>query len=72
MGLSRVIYKEASFINNLQTGYIYHYALSILIGCTLLIFTKQCWFFLSSYIDFRIIALISVMYTFCYFGKIKL
>jgi NADH-ubiquinone oxidoreductase chain 5 len=72
MGLSRVIYKKASFINNLQTGYIYHYALIILIGCTLLIFTKQCWSFLSAIVDFRVIALTVVVYIFCYYGKIKL
>ena len=64
MGLSRIIYKQATFMNNLQTSYIYHYALSILIGCTILIFIKQFWFFISIVADFRILILLSIIFVF--------
>ena len=72
MGLSRLVYKNSNFINNTQTGYLYHYALSILIASTVIIFFKQGWSFFSIFLDYRLVALLAVSYSLFFYGKIKL
>ena len=64
MGLSRIIYKQAFSINNLQTGYLYHYALLMLISCTGLIFAKQYWALLQNIFDYRLLSVFVVSFLF--------
>jgi len=67
MGLSRIIYKQAFSINNLQTGYLYHYALLMLISCTGLIFAKQYWALLQDIFDYRLLSVFVVSFLFYFF-----
>jgi hypothetical protein len=45
----------------MQTGYIYHYTLSILIGSTLLFGLRQLWLIFDFFIDYRIFILIILL-----------
>ena len=69
MGLSRIIYKQAFSINNMQTGYLYHYALLMLIGSTGLIFIKQYWFLLHDVFDYRLIIVFVISVVFYLYEK---
>ena len=60
MGLSNSILKSASKISSLQTGYLYHVTLVILIGSVLLLGIRQFWFVFGYLIDFRILIVIVV------------
>ena len=51
MGLSTSISKKSLNITKLQSGYIYHYTLLILLGSTLILSFRQFWFFFSGVID---------------------
>jgi len=64
MGFSNAISNKASLINKLQTNYLYHATLLILIGSTLLIGARQFWVVFGDFADFRvfIIFLISSLY----------
>ena len=55
MGLSTSISKKASNITRLQSGYIYHYTLLILLGTTLILSFRQFWFFFNGILDTRYI-----------------
>jgi len=61
MGLSSSILKKSSLISNMQTGYLYHITLSMLIGCTLLLGVRQFWLILGSLVDFRLFILIFIL-----------
>nr|YP_010377440.1 NADH dehydrogenase subunit 5 [Hemiaulus sinensis]QYB23176.1 NADH dehydrogenase subunit 5 [Hemiaulus sinensis] len=54
MGLSNVISKKAFYTSKLQTGYIYHYTLLILIGNTIMLGARQFWLLMGGIIDFRL------------------
>ena len=69
MGLSRIIYKQAFSINNLQTGYLYHYALLMLIGSTGLIFIKQYWVLLQDVFDYRLVSVFVISFIFYLYEK---
>ena len=60
-GLSTVSLKIGSNIHKLQTGFIYHYTLIILIGITLLFGLRQIWLLLDFFIDLRLFILIFVL-----------
>ncbi len=60
MGLSNSISNSASKISSLQTGYLYHVTLVILIGSVLLLGIRQFWFVFGYLIDFRILIVIVV------------
>ena len=64
MGFSNAISNKAFLINKLQTNYLYHATLLILIGSTLLIGVRQFWVVFGDFADFRvfIIFLISSLY----------
>jgi NADH-ubiquinone oxidoreductase chain 5 len=53
-GLERSIRKIASQTSALQSGYLYHYAFTVLIGLTLLITTIGLWDYLSAWFDYRL------------------
>jgi NADH:ubiquinone oxidoreductase subunit 5 (subunit L)/multisubunit Na+/H+ antiporter MnhA subunit len=60
-GLSSTALKIGSSLHNMQTGYIYHYTLSILIGSTLLFGLRQLWLIFGFFIDYRIFILIILL-----------
>jgi len=64
MGFSNAISNKAFLISKLQTNYLYHATLLILIGSTLLIGVRQFWVVFGDFADFRvfIIFLISSLY----------
>jgi NADH-ubiquinone oxidoreductase chain 5 len=59
-GLSMLALKVGSSLHKMQTGYIYHYTLVILIGTTFLFGLRQVWLLFGFFLDYRlfIIALI--------------
>jgi proton-translocating NADH-quinone oxidoreductase chain L len=60
MGLSLLIFKKASYLYKLQTGYIYHYTFLILIGSTVLLGVRQFWVLFSEYIDYRVLIIFTI------------
>ena len=65
LGLSNTISKKAKIFYSLQSGFIYHYTLLILIGSTLLLGTRQLWIMFADIIDYKIFFLI-YMFIFIY------
>ena len=55
MGLSSVILKSAKTLVNLQSSYIYHYTLLILLGSSVILGVRQSWFLFSEFIDYKIL-----------------
>ena len=53
MGLSGVISKKAFYIVKLQSNYIYHYTLLVLLGSTLVLGFRQFWMFFGECADSR-------------------
>ena len=53
MGLSGVISKKAFYIVKLQSNYIYHYTLLVLLGSTLVLGFRQFWVFFGECADSR-------------------
>ena len=60
-GLSMLALKIGSYLHRMQTGFIYHYTLSILIGITLLFSVNQIWLMFGFFIDYRIFVLIFIL-----------
>jgi len=70
LGLSNVISKKAKILYSLQSGFIYHYTLLILIGSTLLLGVRQFWIVFSDIIDYKIIFIIYIcIYLYITFDK---
>jgi len=70
LGLSNVISKKAKILYNLQSGFIYHYTLLILIGSTLLLGVRQFWIIFSDITDYKIIFIIYIcIYVYITFDK---
>jgi NADH-ubiquinone oxidoreductase chain 5 len=61
MGLSNAVSNKALFINKLQTNYLYHSTLLILIGTTLLVGARQFWLFFGNFLDFRIFVIFFIL-----------
>lgn len=64
LGLSSIITKKAKYLYNLQSGFLYHYTLILLIGSTLVLGIRQLWLYFGDLIDYRIFILI---FLFTYF-----
>ena len=64
-GLSNLALKIGSNLHKMQTGFIYHYTLLILIGVTVLFGFRQIWLFyeynLDFFIDFNIFFLLFIL-----------
>ena len=60
-GLSMLALKIGSNLHKMQTGFIYHYTLLILIGITFLFGLRQVWLIFNFFIDFRIFILIFLL-----------
>ena len=65
-GLSIFLSKVASDLYKLQTGYLYHYTYSILIGLTFLLGLKEFFSAFENSLDFRIILLSFIVTFFIY------
>lgn len=63
-GLSRTALAIGFNLHKMQTGFIYHYTLVILVGITLLIGARQLWVVFDFFVDYRILVLIFVLYFF--------
>jgi NADH-ubiquinone oxidoreductase chain 5 len=62
-GLSTVALKIGSNLHKMQSGFIYHYTLIILIGLTLLFGARQLWVIFDSYfIDYRLFVVIFIFF----------
>lgn len=61
MGLSGTILKKSYLISGLQTGYLYHITLIMLIGSTLLLGFRQFWIVLGDFFDFRLSIIIFIL-----------
>lgn len=57
-GLSSVALKVGSSMHKIQTGYIYHYTLFILIGATLFFGLREIWLFFEFFIDYRLFVIL--------------
>jgi NADH-ubiquinone oxidoreductase chain 5 len=57
MGFSSLIVKKSFLINKLQTGYIYHYTLIILVGATVLLGFREFLIIFGNVFDYRIFIL---------------
>jgi NADH-ubiquinone oxidoreductase chain 5 len=60
-GLSTVALKVSSSLHKMQSGFIYHYTLLILIGITTLIGIRQMWLIVGYSIDFRLFAIVFIL-----------
>lgn len=63
-GLSTTALKIGSNLHNMQTGFIYHYTLLILVGSTLLLSVRQLWLVLGVFVDFRCFVLLFLLFFF--------
>ena len=60
-GLSNSSLKISSSLHKMQTGFIYHYTLVILMGITFLFGVRQVWSMFEFLIDFRLFILIFIL-----------
>jgi NADH-ubiquinone oxidoreductase chain 5 len=63
-GLSTVALKVSHSLHKMQTGFIYHYTLLILIGITVLIGVRQLCVLVDYLVDYRLFALTFVLFLF--------
>jgi len=65
MGLSKLIVKKAKILNLLQSGSLYHYTFNILVFTTILIMTRQFWYFFGEIADYKVffVLLISLFFS---------
>lgn len=61
-GLSTAILKVGSSLHKMQTGFIYHYTLLILVGTTVFIGLRQIWLLIGYAIDFRLLFVVFVLF----------
>jgi hypothetical protein len=54
-GMSMMFSKTSSNLNNIETGYLYHYTFVLLVGSTLLLGVKQFWLIFNASADYRIV-----------------
>lgn len=60
LGLSLIITEKAKHLYKLQSGFIYHYTLILLISSTFLLGFRQFWYNFANYTDFRIFFLLFI------------
>jgi len=56
-----VTLKVGSSLHKMQTGFIYHYTLVILIGLTILFGLRQSWLFFGFVMDYRLFIIIFIL-----------
>ena len=60
-GISLVSLKISSNLHKMQSGYIYHYSLIILIGVTFLFGLREIWLIFGYFIDYRIYFILFIL-----------
>nr|YP_009329940.1 NADH dehydrogenase subunit 5 [Didymosphenia geminata]API83127.1 NADH dehydrogenase subunit 5 [Didymosphenia geminata] len=65
-GLSSIVLGAGAALHKLQSGYIYHYNLVILIGITSLLGIRQIYNFVGFFVDYRLLMLMVVLYIFLF------
>ena len=63
-GLTLFFSKVGSNLHKLQSGYLYHFTFSILIGLTCLLGFRQMWLLFEYSVDYRILFLLSTLFIF--------
>tara|TARA_B110000908_G_scaffold144350_1_gene173873 strand:- start:1201 stop:3213 length:2013 start_codon:yes stop_codon:yes gene_type:complete len=71
MGLSRSVLNKSILISSLQTGYLYHITLIMLVGSTFLLGFRQFWFIVGDLFDFRLFIIIFLSTFFLIVNKHK-
>lgn len=71
-GLSAIALNIGSDLHKLQTGYLYHYSLLILIGITLLLGFRELWLLFNFVLDYRIFILLLILFFFLVNNKNKI
>ena len=60
-GLSSIALKIGSSMHKMQTSYIYHYTLIILVGITLFFGLREVWLLFEFFIDYRLFIIIFIL-----------
>ena len=60
-GLSIVALRVGSSLHKMQTGFVYHYTLVILIGLTILFGLRQSWLLFGFFVDYRLFIIIFIL-----------
>lgn len=63
-GLSTTALKIGNNLHKMQTGFIYHYTLLILLGATLIFSIRQFWLIFGFFVDYRLFILIFILFFF--------
>jgi NADH-ubiquinone oxidoreductase chain 5 len=63
-GLSSLSLNAASNLHKMQSGYLYHYTLVILIGAMAFLEFRQVWLFFGFFFDYRLLILMFVLFFF--------
>ena len=63
-GLSTIALKISSNLHRMQTGFIYHYTLFILLGATFIFSIRQFWLIFGFFVDYRLFILIFILFFF--------
>jgi NADH-ubiquinone oxidoreductase chain 5 len=63
-GLSGVALRIGSTLHRAQTGYVYHYTLTILVGATFILGFRELWTVFGFFLDYRLFILIFILYFF--------
>jgi hypothetical protein len=61
LGLSTAISKKAFIVTKLQSSFIYHYTLLILIGSTFLLGIRQFWIIFGETFDYRLFVIFFIL-----------
>jgi NADH-ubiquinone oxidoreductase chain 5 len=61
MGLSKAVSGKAFYITRLQTNYLYHSTLMLLIGSTLILGVRQFWLIFGNFVDFRLFIIFFIL-----------
>jgi len=60
-GLSSIVSLKSLYITKVQTNYIYHYTLLILVGLTVILSARQFWSLFNGFIDYRLFVIFFVL-----------
>ena len=63
-GLALIVLKVSSNLHKMQSGYIFHSTLVILIGATLFFSLREVWFIYEFLIDYRFFIIMTVISSF--------
>jgi NADH-ubiquinone oxidoreductase chain 5 len=70
-GIATAIYARSLSLKYIETGFIFHYVFSILLGLVILLTPFGLWNLFFLWIDFRVILLVLLSFWFLYFKKLN-